>query len=97
MKHTCSLKRFSEDSETKPPTNNCDQEISNSSNSKDKDPSFVSELRIKNANRLVIDNLNISSIPTKFDQLKVMIEGKVDILVLTETKLDSTFPKSQFL
>ena len=25
-----------------------------------------------------------------------MIEGKVDIVVVTETKLDSTFPTSQF-
>ena len=40
LKPAGSLKQFSEDSETEPPINNCDQEISNSSNSKDKDPSF---------------------------------------------------------
>ena len=88
--------QFSEDSETEPPTNNCDQEISSSSNSKDKDPSFLTELRIKNAIRLVIGNLNIKSISNELDQLKAMIEGKVDILVVTETKLDSTSPISQF-
>ena len=80
MKPKGSLKRFSEDSETEPPTNNCDQEISNNSNSKDKRPSFLSELRIKNASRLMIGNLNINSISNKFDQLKAMIEGKLIFL-----------------
>ena len=32
----------------------------------------------------------------KFDQLKLIIKNKVDILVITETKLDSSFPHSQF-
>ena len=42
--------------------------------------------------RLIIGNLNINSISNKFDQLKLFLQGKVDILV-TETKLDSqTFP-----
>ena len=48
-------------------------------------------------NRLLIGNLNINSISDKFDQLKLLSRGKVDILVITETKLDSTFPTSQFL
>ena len=48
-------------------------------------------------NRLLIGNLNINSISNKFDQLKLLVRGKVDILVITETKLDSTFPTSQFL
>ena len=42
--------------------------------------------------RLIIGNLNINSISNKLDQLKLFLQGKVDILV-TETKLDSqTFP-----
>ena len=48
-------------------------------------------------NRLLIGNLNINSISNKFDQLKLLVQGKVDILVITETKLDTTFPTSQFL
>ena len=36
--------------------------------------------------------LNINLISNKSDQLKAMIEGKVDILAVIETKLDSTFP-----
>ena len=48
-------------------------------------------------NRLLIGNLYINSIPNKFDQLKFLDRGNVDIFVIPETKLDSTFPTSQFL
>ena len=39
----------------------------------------------------------INSISGKFDQLKCFISNHVDILVLTETKLDETFTTSSFL
>ena len=71
------------------------KKILNSLNSKDKDPSFLSESSVKNANRLIIGNLNINSIFNRFNQLKARIESKVDIIAVTETKLDSTFPTSQ--
>ena len=48
-------------------------------------------------NRLLIGNLNINAISNKFDQLKLLVRGKVDIPVITETKLDSTFPTTEFL
>ena len=48
-------------------------------------------------NRLIIGNVNINSISNKFNQLKLFVQGKVDILIVTETKLDSTFPTSQFV
>ena len=48
-------------------------------------------------NKLLIGKLNINSISIKFDQLKLFARGKVDILVITETKLDPNFPASQFL
>ena len=34
---------------------------------------------------------------SKFNQLKLLLQGKVDILDLTESKLDSTFPTNQLL
>ena len=46
---------------------------------------------------MIIGNLNINSLANKFEQLKILIQGNVDILVVTETKLDSTFPTAQFL
>ena len=33
----------------------------------------------------------------KFEQLKIIVSGNVDILVIIETKIDDTFPTSQFL
>ena len=55
------------------------------------------ELRQKNLNRLLIGNLNITSICSKFDQTKCLRKGKVDILTITESKLDSSCTATQFL
>ena len=61
------------------------------------DPRLVLEnLKLKNNHRLVIGNLNINSTSNKFDNLKLIIQGKIDILVITETKTDSAFPLNQF-
>ena len=47
-------------------------------------------------NKLIIANLNINSVPGKFEQLKHIIQDKVDVLVLTDTKIDSSFSNQQF-
>ena len=54
-------------------------------------------LRKKFGNKLIIGNLNINSISNKFDQLKLIVQGQVDILVITETKIDNSFLANQFL
>ena len=57
--------------------------------------STIKNLRLSNVNRVVIDNLNINSLPNnKFNQLKELVLKNVDILVLTETTLDDSFPNS---
>lgn len=38
-----------------------------------------------NVNKLIIGNLNINSISSKFDELRILAEGKVDILIAAET------------
>ena len=53
-------------------------------------------LKIKNSNRLAFANLNINTINNKFEQLKHIIKKSVDVLVVTETKLGSSFPNGQF-
>ena len=58
--------------------------------------SSLKNLKIKNSNRLVFGNLNINAINNKFEQFKHMIKNSVDVLVATETKLDSSFPNGQF-
>ena len=47
-------------------------------------------------NKVIIGNTNINFLPPKFDQVKEVILKNVDILVITETKLDDTFPLGQF-
>ena len=44
-----------------------------------------------------LGNLNINSLPIKFNQLKELAIKYVDILVLAETKLHNSFPNLQFL
>ena len=59
-------------------------------------PLLLRNLQLKNTNRLILGHLNINSIVGKFDHLKVLIENNIDILVLTETKTDASFPNAQF-
>ena len=60
--------------------------------------SKIKEIRIGNANKVIIGNLNINSIRrNKFEQLKETLLKYINILVVTETKLDETFLGSLFL
>ena len=52
--------------------------------------------RIENINNVIIGNLNINSFLNKFEEFKVLVNGILDILIITETKLNDTFPASQF-
>ena len=52
--------------------------------------------KLENTNRLILGHLNINSIVGKFDHFKFLIENNIDILVLTETKIDANFPNAQF-
>ena len=64
----------------------------------DKDAfTVLKDLRIQNLKNVIIGQLNINSLRNKFDELAELMRGKLDILVLTETKLDHTFPEKQFL
>ena len=38
-----------------------------------------------NVNKLIIGKLNINSISSKFDELRILVEGKVDIFIAAET------------
>ena len=58
---------------------------------------ILKDLRIQNLKNVIIGHLNINSLRNKFNGLAELMRGKLDILVLTETKLDYTFPEKQFL
>ena len=62
-----------------------------------KDLYVLKNIRISNINRLVIGQLNINSIRNKFQTLKAIMSGNLDILVITESKLDDSFPIAQFI
>ena len=57
---------------------------------------FLRKLKMDNVNRIVFGHLNINSIRNKFENLKYLIEKNIDILLISETKLNDTFPDSQF-
>ena len=59
--------------------------------------SILNKRRKDNSDRLIFGNLNNDSINSKFDQMEFLLQGKVDTLVLSETKLDNSFPTNQFL
>ena len=58
--------------------------------------STLKEFRLRTANGIVCAQLNINSIRNKYDQLKSMIMRNMDTLILTETKLNNTFPQAEF-
>ena len=56
----------------------------------------LKELRTENPIRLIFSYLNIDSIRNKFSNLQQGIKGSVDIPIIAETKIDSSFPTAQF-
>ena len=56
----------------------------------------LKNIKQKNANRVTIAQINVNSIRNKFDFLCEMIRGNIDILLITETKIDSSFSSAQF-
>ena len=51
---------------------------------------------LKNPNRLILAQLNINSLRNKFDSLARMLHNNLEILLISETKIDSLFPTAQF-
>ena len=54
------------------------------------------ELKSNNSSNLNFAYLNINSVRNKFENFKEIINGKVDIFTIVETKLYGSFPISQF-
>ena len=52
--------------------------------------------RPRNPNRLIIAQLNINSLLNKFDSLVQMLHNNLKILLISETKTDSSFSTVQF-
>ena len=59
-------------------------------------PLPLKNVRLKKTNRHILGHLNINLIVEKIDHRKVLIVNKIDILILTESKIYSSFPNAQF-
>ena len=72
--------------------------ISNSNNSSKSNTECITEfkkVRTNNIKNVIIATLNVNSLVSKFDELKVIGQRIFDILI-NETKLDTSFPVNQF-
>ena len=72
-------------------------DIETPKNNSEDDVLVLKNFCISYPNNMIIGHLNINSIRNKFEMLSLPIAQYVDILMLSETKLDSTFPSTQFL
>ena len=48
-------------------------------------------------NKLIFAHLNINSVRNKFEFLAEQIKGKINILMISETKIDESFQQRNFL
>ena len=48
-------------------------------------------------NKIVAGHLNINSIRNQFNFVANQVQGNIDILTISETRLDESFPPGQFL
>ena len=58
---------------------------------------ILNMLRANNSERLIIGHININFIENKFDSLASLVKDKVDIIIISETKIDDSFPQNQFV
>ena len=56
----------------------------------------LENIRHKNINRLIFAQLNINSLRNKFDSPQHIINKYTDVMLISETKIDSSFPSFQF-
>ena len=54
------------------------------------------DIRKKNLRNIIIGQLNINSLRNKFDYLVEQIKAIIHVLIISETKLDESFPVGQF-
>ena len=58
---------------------------------------MLKNIRNGSVNKLTFGHLNINYLRNKFDQLTEMVKGFVDIRLISDSKLDDSFPEGQFI
>ena len=61
------------------------------------DISLLKDIRLKNVNNVIIGLLNVNSFRSKYECMKSVIIGNIDVMIIVETKLDVSYETSQFL
>ena len=56
----------------------------------------LENIRRKNINKLIFVQLNVNSLRNKFESPQHTINKHIDVLLISETKVDSSFPSVQF-
>ena len=59
--------------------------------------SRLKEMKAQSSGKLILGHLNINSIRNKFDAFKFITDNNIDIFLISETKLNDSFPTAQFL
>ena len=77
----------------------CTRQVSLQSNEiKTGDPRVILKtLTTKNSEGFIIGHLNINFIENKFTSLVSLVKDKLDIFMVSETKIDDSFPETQFI
>ena len=75
----------------------CEETKSRKFNNSSKDfSSLLGDISSRNRNRIKIGHLNINFIRNKFDLLDPAVVENLHILLITKTKIDSSFPEAPF-
>ena len=51
---------------------------------------------LKNPKNVIIGHLNVNAVMNKFLAVEELIKGKIDVGLISETKIDESFPNQQF-
>ena len=57
----------------------------------------VQKHRLRNPKNIVIGHLNVNSLRNTIEAVEELVQNKVDICFLSETKIDDIFPNKQFM
>ena len=53
-------------------------------------------LKLSNPHKIILGHLNVNSLRNKLESVADVIQGTFDIFILSETKIDESFPDKQF-
>ena len=59
--------------------------------------SVLKTLRSVNSNKLIFAHINTNFIRNVFELLSTQVKGNIDILMVSETKIDNNFPVGNFV